>query len=710
MTLKTSQGVSNNPLANVGCLLLAAAIVLGGVALELPHYRSVFAPARQHDADANIADRPAGLPSNSAYLPHVFFPDPDDYLRTYRAKKIVAGESVRIRHMADLNYPEGVELHWTAPMDILLAGAGILTATLTTHPDPVGVASAWMPVVLGVFYLACMIAWLRRGFGWGPALIAGLLIILSPAFHRVFQLGHADHHALLELLYVVSIGAWSVRVREDGTPGASTRSAAAISGLAIGLAIWTATFSLLIWSVILMGIHITGRRADDATRPATLSVHRVWCTTVAVVVAAGYVFENWPDLGSVAIDKISTLHLSVVLIAWLVPIGGTTRTALSSHSDDSSTQTDAVTIVQKEQWRVTRKVALLVAIAATVIWFAAQQDRVLEPVRSPELALWHALNAELQPLVAHAGRQWSLTPLHNRLGFLPYALPIALPLFLLSMRVPTVIKVVLGLLATILTTLCLRYLRFTDHFNLAVVPVVVIGVGEGVDRVLFRARSYKPKARFATSAIILLLLVLPYKGWLANLSIQIDSPPPIQLQRTDFVALAIRAYERTHVHSPDTRRAILCEEGEGPMLLYETHLPVVAAPYHRAIGGIVEAAKFFSQGDPRAARDQLDRLGIRYVVMPFRAHEQLMNFERIAFGKLQSFDPPKQWLNPNGKLLQELQYRPEFTSTMAYRLWAYPQSPCIEGLELIRGITDDPRRPEAENGLLYVVHDLLPAG
>jgi len=213
MTLKTPQGVSDNRLVNAGCLLLAAGIVFGGVALELPHYRSIFAPARQHGADANRADLPADLSNKSAYLPHVFFPDPDDYLRTYRAKKLVVGESVRIRRMAELNHPDGVELHWTAVMDTLLAGAGILAAGLTTHPDPVGVAAAWVPIVLGVFYVACMIGWMRRGFGWGPGLLAGLLIIVSPAYHRVFQLGHADHHALLELLYVVAIGAWGVRRR-----------------------------------------------------------------------------------------------------------------------------------------------------------------------------------------------------------------------------------------------------------------------------------------------------------------------------------------------------------------------------------------------------------------------------------------------------------------------------------------------------------------
>ena len=152
-----------------------------------------------------------------------------------------------------------------------------------------------------------------------------------------------------------------------------------------------------------------------------------------------------------------------------------------------------------------------------------------------------------------------------------------------------------------------------------------------------------------------------------------------------------------------------CAEGEGAMLLYYTGLPVVAAPYHRAIDGIVEVASFFAEKDPIRARQQLDRLGVRYVVIPYAPHLQLMNFEKIAFGELRSFDPPDETIDRLGRIARELHYKEEqIAQTMAYRLAIEPEIPCIPGVELIGRIQDDPRRPNAKNGLLYVVNDLPP--
>ena len=194
-------------------LFLTLAIVFAGVALEYPRDEATFTPAR------------------------CFFWGPDDYTHVYRAKIIARGEAHRIRHMSKINYPEGVELHWTAPMDYLLAGAALLARPLIDHPDPIGVAAAWLPVVLGGLYVLVMMTWVRGRFGLGPAVLVGLFVILSPPFHRAFALGHPDHHALLEWLFVVTIGVWAPPLRNGHTQDAPTRWGAVVSGLAAGLAI-----------------------------------------------------------------------------------------------------------------------------------------------------------------------------------------------------------------------------------------------------------------------------------------------------------------------------------------------------------------------------------------------------------------------------------------------------------------------------------------
>lgn len=677
------------PLAGFCCFLFAVAIVGAGGALEFPRYEATFTKAR------------------------VFFPDPDDYTRTYRAKKVLSGETLRPRHMPSLNHPAGVEMHWAVVMDYLLAGAGVLGMGLFRHPDRVGVAAAWVPVLLGLGYVTCMIGWIRRCVGWGPALLTGMVVIVSPAFHRPFQLGHPDHHALLELLFVIAIGAWAPGVRDDAADAPPTRRAGRISGLAIGFAIWMSSLSLLVWAAILIGLHSAHRSCHEAARPAIREAAASWRRTVAGVVIIGFLVENWPDLGTVSLDKISTVHLALAVIAFLVPTGRPSSKAERIGERETEPHPEVVETAPEQQRRTTQTVVFLLAVAIFTVWMAVAFEKAVEPVARPEVARWHEHNAELQPLFAHVDEQWSLKPLHDRLGYLPYALPALLPLFLISKRVPLAIKCMLGLLAPILAVLTLFQVRWMDHYNLAVAPVAVIGLWEGLHRFIVWSPRPRPVLCFAASGLLLGLLTWPAAATILGRTTKGQLAGQAPLARTDFVGQQISRFEEQHGPPTSARQAILCEEGEGPMLLYDTGRPVVAAPYHRAIDGIVEAARFYAETDPHEARAQLDRLGIRYVVMPYRAHEQLMMFEHIAFGALRSFDRPEEAINELGRIMLTLTYRQEkVMQTMAYRLVMKSNAEVIPGVAKIAEIDEGAVGSDGQpmrTGLLYVVHELSDA-
>jgi len=131
---------------------------------------------------------------------------------------------------------------------------------------------------------------------------------------------------------------------------------------------------------------------------------------------------------------------------------------------------------------------------------------------------------------------------------------------------------------------------------------------------------------------------------------------------------------------------------------------VVAAPYHRAIDGIVAAARFYAERDPSEARRMLDAMGVRYVVVPFRPHEQLINFERVVFDELRSYDEPEQNVDGEGSIREWLKYRPEIAQTAIYRLTLHGGGG-IPGLELIESITEGATTPDGKSGLLYVVRE-----
>ncbi len=678
---------------------MAGIVVLGGVALEYPRLGATFVQSR-------VVSPASGEPQSAGR--RVFFTDPDDYTRVYRAKKILNGDALRIRHMPEINHPRGVELHWTAPMDYLLVGVAALFAPRIDHPDPIGAAAAFVPIALGALCVVAFIGWMRRGFDWGPALLAGIVIVLSQPFHRVFRLGHPDHHALLEFLFVIAVGAWVTRRREDGGFAPPARLAALVSGLAIGLSIWIASHALLVWAPLALGITYACYRAAGDERAAYLTARLTWSLAAVAVVLVGFLLENWPDLGAVAFDKISLVHLALAALACLIPeppFALAIRTGRGrALAGRSRSEQESRSLASANQRRTTRTVAFLAALAGFTIWMALQYDTAAGTVSSPELARWHDLIAELQPLYTRAAGEWSLKRLHHMLGYLPYVLPLLWISFVLSRRVPPVLRCTLGLLAPLMLILTIRQIRWMDHYNLAVVPVAVIGLCEACRR--FLPTKAEPQLHVLVAAVVLFLLLHPPAFLLLDRRTKHLEFDNELLNRADFVVYGIAEFEREHGPPPADREAILSEEGDGPFLLYYTGRPVVAAPYHRAIAGTVEISEFFAQRDPREARAQLDRLGVRYIVIPSQPNHRLMNFEQIAFGELRSFHPPEETLNELGIVVPSIRYKPQVVETMAYRLTTDWQNQVIPGVLCLRSGNEGAKAPDGTpvpTGMLFVV-------
>jgi len=655
----------------------------------------------------------------------VLFDDPDDHLRVHRARTMLETGRVRIRRMPEINHPLGAELHWTSPPDWLLAGVFAAFGPVTDHPDRFGYIALWPPLVFGAAYSLLMIDLVRRLGGPAAGLFAGALAVLSPAFHRVFQLGHPDHHFLLEFLYLLAIRLWLPGVRRAG--GGPSLVACASSGAVIGLAIWIATHAMLVWACLLAGATVATFHASPEDRATWRDRRMVWTGGVLVVAAIGWLIENWPDCGGVAIDKISLLHVAIIAATLWVPDGAAADPA--------------------ERRRSLSAAGVLAALLGA--WLVLDRHRVLEFVSRPEFHRWSALVAELQPLFVRTASDWSLAPLHGHLGYFPYALPMALIFFARSKSANCQLKTTLGLLALVMTGAAILQRRWLDHVCVGLIPVTVLGLQEMLHRLTSRwsgrslplpggvlgwrfprrenprscenplshapsvgipSRDADPalqaeqhpkgsRVRAITLAFLLALLSWPCAAFV------LKSPPDqpsVHLLRTHAAAARIRQYEQQHPSPAGRSRAILCEDGDGPALLHLTRLPIVASPYHRALDGLVEAAEFYAQRDPARARAQLDRLGVGYVVVPYRPHEQLANFETIAFGAPRSYDPPERNIDERGELREKLRYRPEVRETMAYRL-ALEEGGAIAGLQSLAQVREGAATADGYSGLLYAV-------
>lgn len=615
----------------------------------------------------------------------VFFVDPDDYTRARRAEQLISGPARRIVRMPEMNYPVGLLSHWTLPMDYFLAASHYVFGAVVPHNDQPAAAFACLPALVGLVFVAGLAWFVQRAAGTAPAILSGFLVVLSPAFYRVFQLGHPDHHCLLELLLLVSFGCWwRVGNTENPEHLAADRASAIASGLSMGLAIWVAAQALLFWGILLAGLTAACWLAASERRRAFVRLRLWWGGGVAFVVAVGFLVENWPELNAVAIDRISALHVAAVAVGLLTPARG---------------------LPPRRAWIL--RVCFVALSFGLIVWVAANREDVFRFVRGDAFYRWSAQIAELQPLVTRIGPEWSFEPMHARLGLLPYVFPPLWWFFMRSERVSLVMKAALGPGSAVVLALTLLQLRWLDHFGWALTPVAGVGAWE-----LMKGRTRRDGlglGRLASAGAFLAVVMAPAAWWVLTLTPERAAAAGGQQARTEFAARRIATHEEADPSGTSHRRAILCDEGEGPALMYWTGLPVVAAPYHRGLQGVLEAAEFFAERDPQAARDRLDRLGVRYIVVPMRPHEQLMQFEQLAFGEWRSFDPPIWERDATGRWRLQPRYRPEVVQTLAYRLALADEGEVIPGVtriaNLLEGSPDAPER-RMKTGLVFVVDDL----
>ena len=631
---------------------LCALVALSAVALEYPKIAPLLKEGR------------------------VYFDDPDDYMRLVRARSLLEKGPHVVRVMSDVNPPAGVNMHWTSPVDYLMAAGGLIARPFVSAGDALMIGAAWVPPILGFVYICIMMGLLARTAGQPAAVIGGLLIALTPAWHRTFAFGRPDHHCLLDLLFLLSLSGLAPGPRWSFP----SNRAILVSGGAIGLAIWVSVQAMLIWVAILVGLLAASWVGPAESTAAWSRIRRTWAISAAAVVAIGHIVENAPHFNAAALDKISLAHVMFATLPALMPLPGkpflTTRASPARPS-------------------VLALLPFAIACVGCAAWLYAIRGELLQHMSDPRTFQWHMMLAEFHPLYVHAGGQWSLGKLHASLGYLPYVLPLLLIPFTRDTSLPRPFRITCGLFAPVITMLAVIQLRWLDHFNLFVVPVVAIGLYR-----IGQASIHPPRRGLMAACVALGALTLPAIKTIVSRTPAGQQASRQLLDRTAHVARVIRDYDRrTPPPGPGT---IMTDEADGPPLLYETRRPIIAAPYHRDLPGILESAAFFSERDPAEARRRLDRLGVRYIVVPYRVHEQLYNFETLCFGSTPSFDPPTDMIE-GGRLKRTPHYRPGFEQTMAYRL-AMMQGEPIPGVQLLaRAFEPGAPTPDHMLGLVYVV-------
>jgi hypothetical protein len=253
--------------------------------------------------------------------------DTDSYMRVLRIMDLYNGGGWYDTVTPKLGAPEGLSLHWTRPVDLL-----ILIPALLAHlfGAPVDRAVYWIGASFSTIcqILACFAAaWAAKPLWPSPGhRFAAVILLTNAAAFGYGIIGRPDHHTLLMLLTALMLGAMLRAALAGTAPGEQTRWAA-IGGLHAGFGIWVSPEMMvpivpviatlgLFWLDAPLDAKRTGSLRDWAALGAAFSL------AMAAMILVAIPIEHPPSRWlSPEYDKVSIPYLVLPLLWAAVFLG-----------------------------------------------------------------------------------------------------------------------------------------------------------------------------------------------------------------------------------------------------------------------------------------------------------------------------------------------------------------------------------------------------
>jgi dolichyl-diphosphooligosaccharide--protein glycosyltransferase len=404
-----------------------------------------------------------------------------------------------------LHFPEGARPIWPPLFDraVALALHPLVPGTVETGLPQLERLAMWIPPLLGAATVVAVFALARRHFGFGPGLLAGLVLSVLSGHTWYSQLGFLDHHVAVALAAVGVLAAGMGLVAapaESGGAGGLARAAAL--GAAGGLA-------LLLWpgSLLHVGLVHAALLAWMLTRPtgparalaARLALAHAVCLALLAPTGLASDWPQWSAWSPVVLSRFQpwlcgagALVCGGCALAWRAPLARSPGARIASFAGIGALVAAASGLLLPE---------LGDALGDAWRWLAREeafQSRV----------------AESQPLLVDGGRPSLRIALVRLSGFV-FVLPFAIVWLALRSRGAAVPgpRVVLLVFASGLLVAALAQRRFFHDASLGVAVIFALTATE-----LWR-RSPSRSARTAIATLGLALIaptLQPYAAPLAN--------------------------------------------------------------------------------------------------------------------------------------------------------------------------------------------------
>lgn len=502
-------------------------------------------------------------------------PDTDSYARLIRVRELWGGAGWTDPVTPSFNAPEGLFLHWTRPLDVLILGPALLLHAFGMARDE---AILWSgAAVCPVLHVAAALGavWAARAL-WSRSAswLAGLFLLSVMSLRGYSMFGRADHHTLIALAGVLVIGFGLHALR-----GRRRAGQAVGCGVAGGAGLWVSPEAILFLAPMLAGFGAAWATGPDP-RSAAAQGLRASLAAAATVALAILTERGVAGAGLVAYDLVALPHLALCLAAAAV-FG--VAVAASGAGVAGRLAIGAV--------------AGGVALALLLRAFPGLPSASMADAGPVATALFLPLVDEMQPLRfdSAAGVRRSLIFLGGEAFLAPLVLLLSAPAWLRGPRV--VLLAPLVLLLAVNGWAAMQHLRFTADLA---VPAAILSAG--LPAVLARVMARAPVLLMvlARTTLIACVLLFPILVVLAF--------PPVAggaaQQRPGDACGAPALVRALAAERPGGReRPILFADDldVGPSLAWAGGVRVVGGPYHRGETAFADTRALFAAPDAAAA-------------------------------------------------------------------------------------------------------------
>jgi asparagine N-glycosylation enzyme membrane subunit Stt3 len=516
----------------------------------------------------------------------------DGYTRLLRVQQLLSGGGWFETRLTHSNWPWGDPNHWTRPLDVVIL---LLAAPLAPFLGTKGALIAAGALVSPLFhFLACVaMYWASAPVASREARVLAMPVLLAqPGALAYGTLGRADHHMLLVLLFLLTIGAW-LRVGEQPL----RRRFVVLAGLFAGLALWISPEGLLTVGFVFAVSGISWLVGREGMARAGLQFTAVLATVVSVAVMV----ERPPlDWLAVEHDRISVAHLTMCLIAaafWLAAM----------HAEASG-------------WSQKARIALLGAASpVSLVLLGALHPGYFQGPGShihPELyALIMPHIEELQPIVG-----WSVPDLARTVFQLGGAL-VGFPLAIMALRHPRSTAARRSLMVLLLLLPAMVFaagyqMRLLGYASVSIALTVVAGldwmlfkIGQPAPGVLSRVKRVGAVAGILVGPLIV-------GGLLTSAAKQEGPGVKGASGRTPECRGPAIADVLGSMNMPSgAKRTLAVHVNMGPELAWRSGHRILSGPYHRSDHGMLDLVETLTTDDAATWRRQIRTREISLILL-----------------------------------------------------------------------------------------------